>query len=86
MALRANEIGSGFGHFHHTAYNIASVYVETGKHDEAIAWLERTVDTGFPNYPYFATDPNLEKLRTNERFAAFMSQLKLRWERFKAES
>lgn len=84
-ALRSQQIGSGYGHFHHTAYNIAQVYVETGKHDEALAWLEKTVETGFPNYTYFALDPNLEKIRGDARFRDFMVRLKRRWERFRSE-
>ncbi|HEX6279354.1 MAG TPA: tetratricopeptide repeat protein, partial [Pyrinomonadaceae bacterium] len=82
MALRANEIGSGFGHFHHTAYNIAAVYAELGKPDEAVNWLEKAAESGFPNYLYFSLDPNLEKIRNHHRFVTFMRQLKLRWERF----
>ena len=79
----AEEIGSDFGHFHHTAYNIASAYAAMGRPEEAVQWLERTADTGFPNYPYFQIDPNLEPIRSHPRFLEFMSKLKPQWERFK---
>ncbi|MGD9629419.1 MAG: tetratricopeptide repeat protein [Pyrinomonadaceae bacterium] len=81
--LKANEIGSGFGHFHHTAYNIASAYAVMGRPDEAVRWLETAADGGFPNYPYFSLDPNLERLRKHPRFVAFMTKLRSQWERFK---
>jgi tetratricopeptide (TPR) repeat protein len=77
---RAIEIGKGFGHFHHTAYNIASVYALLDKPGEAIKWLEAAADDGFPCYPFFEKDANLNSLRKDERFIAFMAKLKKQWE------
>lgn len=81
---RAVQIGSGFGHFHHTAYNIASAYAALNKPDEAVRWLETAAENGFPNYTYFEVDPNLNNIRGNQRFIEFMIKLKPQWERFKA--
>jgi len=50
---RAAKIGRGFGHFHHTAHNIASAYAAMNRYDEAVDWLENAADSGFPNYTYF---------------------------------
>jgi hypothetical protein len=49
-----------------------------------VQWLERTADTGFPNYPYFQIDPNMEPIRNDPKFGKFMVKLKVRWERLKA--
>jgi tetratricopeptide (TPR) repeat protein len=84
MITRAEEIGSDFGHFHHTAYNIACAYAAMGESGAAVQWLERTADTGFPNYPYFQIDPNLELIRNDPKFGKFMEKLRVRWERLKA--
>lgn len=84
LARHADAIGRGYGHFHHTAYNIASVYAILGKPDEAVAWLEIAVETGFPNYPYFQIDPNLNRIRTHPRFLSFMTELQPRFERYKS--
>ena len=84
MIRRAEEIGSDFGHFHHTAYNIASAYAAMNEPEAAVQWLERAADTGFPNYSYFQADPNLESIRQDQQFVEFMVKLKSRWERFKA--
>jgi predicted Zn-dependent protease len=84
MIRRAEEIGSDFGHFHHTAYNIASAYAAMNQPEPAVRWLERTADGGFPNYPYFQFDPNLGPIRSDPKFVEFMSKLRERWERFKA--
>ncbi|HVJ29709.1 MAG TPA: tetratricopeptide repeat protein, partial [Gammaproteobacteria bacterium] len=80
---RAIAIGKGFGHFHHTAYNIASAYAALNDPDEAVRWLEAAADDGFPCYPYFANDPNLERLRAEPRFVALMTVLQRQSARFK---
>jgi len=78
----AVEIGSGFGHFHHTAYNIASAYALMNKPEPAVKWLQNAADDGFPCYPFFANDTNLENLRKDDRFIAFMGNLKTQWEHY----
>jgi DNA-binding winged helix-turn-helix (wHTH) protein/predicted TPR repeat methyltransferase len=74
--------GNGLGHFHHTAYNIASAYAALNRPDEAVKWLEATADDGFPCYPYFELDPNLETLRNSTGFISFMSGLKKQLEQY----
>lgn len=72
----AVKIGRNFGHFHHTAYNIASAYALMNKREDAIKWLEITADEGLPCYPLFEKDANLNNLREDERFNAFMGKLR----------
>ena len=81
---RAAEIGKGFGHFHHAAYAIASAYALMNKHEQAIGWLQRTADDGFPCYPLFERDPNLNNLRKDPRFITFMAKLRNQWEHYQA--
>ena len=83
MIARANEIGKEFGHFHHTAHNIASAFAALKQNDKAVNWLEAAAENGFPNYPYFASDPNLENIRSDQRFIDFMNKLRPQWEKFK---
>ena len=80
----AVDIGKGFGHFHHTTYNIASAYALLNKPDQALKWLQYTADDGFPCYPLFENDANLNSLRNDERFIAFMVKLKQQWEHYQA--
>jgi tetratricopeptide (TPR) repeat protein len=80
---RAIEIGQGFGHFHHTAYNIASAYAIMNMPDDAMKWLQNAADDGFPCYPYFAVDPQLDKLRSDPRFIEFMEKGKAQVENFR---
>jgi len=81
----AIRIGKGFGHFHHTAYNIASAYALLNKRSQAIKWLEEAANDGFPCYPWFAKDANLKSLRTDDAFIAFMAALRKRWEDYNAQ-
>ena len=81
---QAEESGKGFVHFHHTAYNIASVYAILRQPVPALQWLRRTAEEGWPCYPYFASDPNLANIRDDPSFVAFMRELKAQWERYRA--
>jgi len=53
----AIQKGKRFIHFHHTAYNIASVYALLNEPGRAVYWLRRTAESRWPCYPYFARDP-----------------------------
>jgi serine/threonine protein kinase len=81
---QAIEIGRGYAHFHHTSYNIASAYALMNEPEQAMKWLQVTADEGFPNYPLFEGDAQLDNLRKDRRFIAFMAQQKQQWEQFSA--
>lgn len=81
---RAIEVGTGFGHFHHTAYNIALTYAILNRPEPAVKWLEVSADDGFPCYPLFEKDASLNSVRKDERFIAFMAKMKRQWERYSA--
>jgi serine/threonine protein kinase/Tfp pilus assembly protein PilF len=80
----AIEIGRGYAHFHHTSYNIASAYALMKEPEQAVKWLQVTADEGFPNYPLFEGDAQLDNLKKDPRFMAFMAQQKQQWEHFSA--
>jgi serine/threonine protein kinase/Flp pilus assembly protein TadD len=81
---RAIEIGKGYMHFHHTAYNVAVTYALLNKPADAMKWLQFAADDGFPCYPWFENDANLNNLRKDQRFIAFMAKLKQQWEHYQA--
>ena len=72
---RALDSPRSFGHTHHTYYQIACVYAVLGETDKAMAWLERSVDTGFACWPFFQIDPHLESLREEPEFKRLVSEL-----------
>jgi hypothetical protein len=82
--LLAIAVGSGFIHFHHTSYNIASAYALMNQPEPALKWLQVTAEEGFPNYPLFEGDANLANLRKDARFVSFRATQKQQWEHFDA--
>jgi TolB-like protein/Tfp pilus assembly protein PilF len=79
----AEEKGKGFGHFHHTAFTIARAYALGGRAGDAVTWLQRAADDGFPCYPVFLNDSTLNRIRDDPRFATFLSEQRARWEGFR---
>jgi TolB-like protein/Flp pilus assembly protein TadD/predicted Ser/Thr protein kinase len=64
-----------FGHLHHAYHQIAGVYALLGDTEKAMDWLQRTVDTGFPCWPFFRVDPHLESLREKPAFQQLVADL-----------
>ncbi|MCA1605753.1 MAG: tetratricopeptide repeat protein, partial [Acidobacteria bacterium] len=79
----AIERGKGFGHFHHTAYHIACAYALMNKPEQAIKWLEAAAEDGFPCYPLFERDGNLDNVRQDARFVTLMAKLRRQWEYYR---
>jgi serine/threonine protein kinase/tetratricopeptide (TPR) repeat protein len=71
---------TGFGEFHHTTYFIAVACAAMNLREESLSWLEKTADTGFPCYPLFAKDPNLDNLRGTPGFVSFLNAQKKQWQ------
>jgi hypothetical protein len=64
-----------FGHTHHLYHEIACIYGVLRDKRRAMAWLERTIETGFPCWPLFKIDPHLECLRETPEFQHLMTGL-----------
>jgi TolB-like protein/Tfp pilus assembly protein PilF len=79
----AIQKGKGFGHFHHTEYQIATAFALIQNPEQAVRWLEAAASDGFPCYPLFASDHNLDNLRQDARFNEFMAKLKQQWVGYK---
>jgi adenylate cyclase len=68
-----------FGHTHHTYYQVACIYAVLGDIDNAMAWLERSVNTGFPCWPFFRVDPHLARLREMPEFNQLVGDLERKY-------
>ena len=73
---RANAIAHGSYIDHHVAYSLGAAYAQLGEPREAIAWLRRAVDNGFPCYPWFQRDPLLEPIRQNPEFVRLLTAMR----------
>ena len=69
---------------HHAAYSVGAAYAQLGQNKEALLWLRKAADTGFPCYPWYARDPLLQPLRGDQEFQRFMAGLQTSWESAKA--
>ena len=70
---------NSFGHTHHTHEQIACVYSMLGETDKALAWLQRSIDTGNPCWPFFKIHPHLENLRRESRFQELIAGLEQKY-------
>jgi serine/threonine protein kinase len=80
-AIRAGE--GDDHHFYHAMYNIASAHALMGDRREALQWLRRRAEQS-PCYPLFERDPNLDNLRSDPEFQAWLGEMKALWERRRA--
>ena len=52
---------------------------------EAVKWLRETANSGFPNYPLFAREPLLDRIRQSPEFIQFLAEQKVQWKHFEEE-
>ncbi len=65
---------------HDISFWLASFFAMEGMVEKSIEWVERAVKLGNENYPLFADNPRLDKLRGDPRFRRLLEELKKRWE------
>jgi tetratricopeptide (TPR) repeat protein len=76
---KALDSPRSFGHIHHAYHQIACVYAVLGDTGKAMAWLERTIETGFPCWSFFRIDPHLESLREKAEFKRLVGDLEQKY-------
>ncbi len=82
---RAVDCPRSFGHAHHTYYQVACVYAVLGQTDKAMAWLERSVETGFACWPFFRLDPYLANLHQDVEFNRLVTGLEAKYKALKIQ-
>ena len=60
---------------HHVAYSLGVAFAQLGDLGEARRWVTRAAAEGFPCYPWYASDPLMQPLRSDPAFQEFMKQL-----------
>ncbi|MBD3337320.1 MAG: hypothetical protein GF355_17545 [Candidatus Eisenbacteria bacterium] len=64
-------------------YNLACAFALLGQTEESVASLQDAVEAGYSNVDHLASDPDLEAIRSDPRYAAIVSELRAvypRWE------
>jgi serine/threonine protein kinase/lipopolysaccharide biosynthesis regulator YciM len=67
------------------AYWLGGVYAMLGDKQQALEWLNRTVELGNVNYPWFERDKNYDSLRGDAEYQAIMARIRQRWQAYKDE-
>ena len=60
---------------HHAAYFAAAASARLRRVEQAVQWLREASETGFPCYPLFLHDPNLDPIREEPQFQRFMEEM-----------
>jgi serine/threonine protein kinase/TolB-like protein len=84
-AIPGADNRSALSHMHHAQFNIGATLALLDKPDDAVRWLTRAAEEGYPSYPKFSSDPNLAKLKGHAAFEALIAQLHKKWERWQNE-
>jgi tetratricopeptide (TPR) repeat protein len=69
---------------HHVSYSIGVAFGQLGDTREAVDWLRKAAETGFPCETWYARDPLLDPLRQDPGFAGLVSDLAARRETARA--
>jgi TolB-like protein/DNA-binding winged helix-turn-helix (wHTH) protein/tetratricopeptide (TPR) repeat protein len=75
-AIPESENQTGLSHIHHGQFWIGSTLAILGRYDEAVRWLTKAADEGYPSYPRFSTDQNLAPLKGHPGFEALLARLR----------
>ena len=75
-AIPAADNQTGLSHIHHGQFWIGSALAILGRYDEAVRWLTKAADEGYPSYPRFSTDQSLAPLKGHPGFEALLARLR----------
>jgi TolB-like protein/DNA-binding winged helix-turn-helix (wHTH) protein len=79
----ADSADRRFGHFHHTAYEIAGAYAQMKRKPEAFKYLHETVHTGYPCCSLIDRDPVIASLRGDPEYQKIMEWPRQQCQHFK---
>ena len=75
---------TGLSDIHHAQFDIGRAFLLLGNADEAVRWLTKAADEGYPSYPKFSTEPDLSSLNKHPAFVAMLERLRKDFERWQA--
>jgi TolB-like protein/Flp pilus assembly protein TadD len=74
---------TGLSDTHHAQFAIACTFALLGAKDEAVEWLNKAANEGYPSYPRFSTEPDLASLKGHPGFDALIERLRKDHERWR---
>jgi TolB-like protein len=73
-------------YYHHFTFFRAMASAVLGRSDEAVQWLRKTADLGYPNVVAFRNEPRLASLHGHPGYEALLAELEKRRARWAAEN
>ncbi len=77
LGVLAEAMEEGARRRYISAFDFVRVYAQLGRKDDAFRWLEKAYEERSAAMPYLAVDPILDVLRTDSRFPALLTRMKL---------
>jgi len=71
--------------YHHFTFYLAMGFAVVGQPDEAVKWLRKTAELGYPNVVAFRREPRLASLHGHAGYEALLGELEARREHWAAE-
>jgi tetratricopeptide (TPR) repeat protein len=84
VAKRLAVNPTGLSDIHHAEFAIGSTLALLGRRDEALVWLTKAANEGYPSYPRFSTEPDLSTLKGHPGFDALLERLRKDHERWRS--
>ena len=67
---------------HHAQFHIGATFGLLGRKADAVRWLTKAADEGYPSYPRFSTDQSLAPLKGYPAYEALLVRLRNDWHRW----
>ena len=82
LVIPAAENPTALSHMHHAQLHIGAIFGLLGRKTDAVRWLTKAADEGYPSYPRFSTDQSLAPLKGYPAYEALLVRLRNDWHRW----
>ena len=82
MVIPTAENPTALSHIHHAQFHIGAILALLGRKADAVRWLTKAADDGYPSYPRFSTDQSLAPLKGYPAYEALLVRLRNDWNRW----
>jgi DNA-binding winged helix-turn-helix (wHTH) protein/tetratricopeptide (TPR) repeat protein len=76
VVIPAAENPTALSHIHHAQLHIGAIFGLLGRKADAVRWLTKAADEGYPSFPRFSTDPSLAPLKGYPAYEALLVRLR----------
>jgi tetratricopeptide (TPR) repeat protein len=81
----AEQSRKEFGHYHHTQLDIACVYAQLGRPDDAMRYVTSAVKNGFPSLDAIEVESLLDPMRSHRQYGLLVTELRESQKKYEAK-